>query len=315
MQSNDTEEHLYIIEGQSVKDISAKTNISEENIALLTQRDFEKLNRVKTLGFISIIERYYHTDLSSLREEAVAYYSEHETNEGSVFSYPIMDGRRPRSKPLIGIMLVILVIASWYFLIQYNKKHPGNSFSLGKQNGSSETEVLRDDPAADREISLPVGAKALPKETEPKRIEANPSKPLIQKPVEEVKSTEENVTQVSLETLENNSSSRLGQEHNPPQTKVETIEKITIVPVKRLWFGMIDMDTKKRKHYTVAEKFDIDVAQKQWLVATSPAPFSIEAGETKRFNDARAHYLKLDREGVKVLTREQYIALGGYPKW
>lgn len=316
MQSNDTEKaHLYIIEGQSPKEISAKTNISEENILLLTQRDFEKLNRVKTLGFISVIERHYCVDLSSLREEALVYYSEHETNDDPVFSYPIMEGRRSRSKPLIGIMLLLLVFASWYFLLQYNKKHLAEYLPLGEQNSSGTAEILTDDPVADREISVSTGTKDSSGYRGLKPIEVKPLKRLMQKSAEEAESREENVTQRSSDTPENNTSSKPDTESAPSQVMADGVEKVTIVPEKRLWFGVIDIDTKKRKHYTVAEKFDIDVTEKRWLVATSPAPFSIEGRETKRFNDARVHYLKLDKEGIKVLTREQYIALGGYSKW
>lgn len=48
---------------------------------------------------------------------------------------------------------------------------------------------------------------------------------------------------------------------------------ISIIPVRRLWFGLIDMDTKERKHFSIAEAYQLEVGIKRWLIATSSAPF------------------------------------------
>lgn len=70
-----------ILEENSVKAISKKTNISEDNIEALLAGDFDKLIKVKTLGFISIIEREYKADLGPLKEQALSHYAQYNDTE------------------------------------------------------------------------------------------------------------------------------------------------------------------------------------------------------------------------------------------
>ena len=53
MQLND------IIEKNTIKDIGLKTNIAQENLEKLINKEFEHLDKLKTMGFISIIERLH----------------------------------------------------------------------------------------------------------------------------------------------------------------------------------------------------------------------------------------------------------------
>jgi len=65
-----------ILEENSIRSISKKTNISEQNLERLLASNFANLKKVKTLGFISIIEREYSTDLTAMKEEALGYYAD-----------------------------------------------------------------------------------------------------------------------------------------------------------------------------------------------------------------------------------------------
>ncbi len=86
--------------------------------------------------------------------------------------------------------------------------------------------------------------------------------------------------------------------------------------MNRLWFGIIDMETKERNHFSIDNMYELDVSEKTWLVATSSAAFSLlEFDETKEFNDAKEHYFKIDVNGVEVLSKSDYVALGGWSQW
>lgn len=305
MQLND------LIEEQSVKAISNKTNISEENIERLIQRNFEGLSRVKALGFISILEREYRADLSKLREEAVAYYDEHGEDGSVMLSRPEIEKKRSKSKLLPLIILALLAYASWYFFTQFDRKHLAEYLPFGEHNKSEAQEVAIEEPAPSLTIE-----KSLAEAKEEKSTAGAPADHATEVSDQQPADTEVNVTQSSIVPAVQNDMPETATAETMPQTDAAALEQIVIVPVSKLWFGLVDMDTKERKHYTVSDRFDIDVRNRRWLVATSSAPFTIEAGEVSRsFNDAREHYLKLDKEGVEVLTKQEYIALGGYPRW
>ena len=88
------------------------------------------------------------------------------------------------------------------------------------------------------------------------------------------------------------------------------------MPERKLWFGVIEMGTGKREHFSISDKYEIDIQEKSWLLATSSAPFSfIAQDETQEYNDAKEHYFKVSKEGIESLDKVAYVAQGGYKKW
>ncbi|HEY9189731.1 MAG TPA: hypothetical protein VIM88_02600 [Sulfurovum sp.] len=114
-----------ILEENSIKAVSEKTKISEENLEDLLGSNFDRLKKIKVLGFISIIEREYQADLSALRDEALAYYGEHKEDDNFSVRLPVAEEKKKRSKLFILVVLALLAYASWYFFTQFDKKHLG----------------------------------------------------------------------------------------------------------------------------------------------------------------------------------------------
>jgi cytoskeletal protein RodZ len=307
MQLND------LIEEHSIKAISQKTMISEENIESLIQRDFAALKRVKALGFISILERTYGLDLRTLKEDAVAYYEEHEEAPRITLDRPLLEEKRSQSRLIPLIVLGLLAYASWYFFTQYDRKHLAAYLPFSEHSSKQEkAEQAKSEAPAEVAKSLKIENAIMPSEHtavqgEQEKEEKRPDQ---MQPVD----TQVQVIQSDIPATDN----------RPQETSAETtlntpepaLQSVMIIPERRLWFGLVDMESGERKHYTVAESFVVDVSSKSWLVATSSAPFSLQAGEeTTSFNDARAHYFKIDKHGIERLNKEEYVALGGYAKW
>jgi len=117
MQLND------ILEENSINAISDKTKIAEENLEHLLASKFDALTKVKTLGFISILEREYKADLSAAREKALEYYGQSIEVHLFPIGQPIIDEHRNKPKSLIVIIFLLLGVSSWYFFTQFDKKH------------------------------------------------------------------------------------------------------------------------------------------------------------------------------------------------
>jgi hypothetical protein len=110
-----------LLEENSTKTISLRTNISEENIEYLLKSDFGEIKRVKTLGFISILEREYKVDLDKLREEALAFYEQEGEDESVTIGLPIVEEKKGKSSWLWIVMLLLLAYASWFFFTQFDQ--------------------------------------------------------------------------------------------------------------------------------------------------------------------------------------------------
>ena len=112
-----------ILEENTVKGISQKTKISEDNLEKLLAGNFDALKKIKALGFISIIEREYKADLSAIREEALEYYGQHKEDYHFSVGAPLEEESKGRSKLFLFVVLALLGYASWYFFTQFDQKH------------------------------------------------------------------------------------------------------------------------------------------------------------------------------------------------
>ncbi len=136
-----------ILEENSIRSISKKTNISEENLEALFAGEFDVLKKVKTMGFISIIEREYGADLKPLREQAAAYYADHSEESGMVLDAPMVERKKGKSKFSLLVVLVLLAAASWYFVTQFDKEKLRGLIPFGESKSAvSITEAVDSDP-------------------------------------------------------------------------------------------------------------------------------------------------------------------------
>ena len=184
-----------ILEENSVKSISQKTKISEDNLENLLARNFDVLMKIKTLGFISIMEREYKADLSALREEALEYYASHKEDHAFSVAVPIKEEKKGRSKLFLVVVLALLGYATWYFFTQFDKKHLRGLIPF-KNEQTIESSVAVEDEAVKED--LPVEALTI------ESAVANNTKTVTEETmvVESVKETNETNSSVTQEVNE-----------------------------------------------------------------------------------------------------------------
>ena len=286
-----------ILEENSLKTISQKTKISEDYLENLLNKNFAVIKKIKALGFISILEREYNVDLTTLKEEAREYYGDMREDQSLTLSLPITEEKKEKSKLFIFVVLALLGYASWYFFTQFDKK------TLSKMIPFIGESTLEDFVPDLKVQSTDIDNLSISKvniDSEPLNKESD----INTKPAKE--------TIVEANT-QNTTTTQATEDINPVVTTKKTV---SIVPVHRLWFGMVNMDTKQRENFFVSEAYELDVSAHGWLVATSKAAFSVQDGvEIKEFNDAQEHYFKIDNHGVENLSKNDYVALGGWLQW
>jgi hypothetical protein len=299
-----------ILEENSIKAISTKTKISEDNLENLLNKNFDAIKKIKTLGFISIIEREYNADLTPIKEEAKEYYENMHEDQRVTLGLPIIEEeKKGKSKFFILVVLALLGYASWYFLTQFDKKTLSNMIPFIDE--STLESFLGNKKVASTDVEDLSIAKV--------SVEAAPIK---QEPVTTTQS--EVVSEEVLPVSSENSAEQQDVENSVEVT--QTVEDITpaavtkktvfIVPVHRLWFGIVNTDTFARENFSISKPYELDVSTHGWLVSTSSAAFSLQDGdETKEFNDAQEHYFKIDANGIENLSKSGYVALGGWPQW
>jgi len=108
----------------SLQTISDKTNISIENLEKLSNKEWDKFKRPQAIGLISIIEREFNEDLSSLKAEAIAYFDTHTQKEPNR-PIDLVDaasvaggGSRVISNIVTIVTLGAIGYAGWYYFAQ-----------------------------------------------------------------------------------------------------------------------------------------------------------------------------------------------------
>jgi len=285
-----------ILEENSVKTISQKTKISESNLESLLAGNFDTLQKTKALGFIAIIEREYHADLNRLRENALEYYSENREESGYSTRHYLDEEKKGKSKLMILVVFGLLAYASWYFLTQFDKKNLSGLIPFIDE-GTIENLVNSkevDTSNAAEELSI---AKVTVDDNKAENVVGN---------VEE----ETNAQDVS------NLVDSLVEDNSAEMETDNTLQSVLIEPVDKLWFGLVNMENKERKYFTIDEAYVLETGEKGWLVATSSAPFSLVQGEeTQDFSDAKEHYFKIDKNGIVMLDKSEYVEQGGWHQW
>ena len=121
-----------VIEENSIATISKRTRISVENIERLVNRDFSEMKRVKALGFISILEREFGTELVSLKSECLEHFSscpDEEFDAQLVVTVP-ESGEHSRGQTSKLFMLLVLFgvgYGAWYFFVNKGDLQESNA--------------------------------------------------------------------------------------------------------------------------------------------------------------------------------------------
>jgi len=110
-------EELHKLQRVGAQKIYEQTHIPIQHIQEILQSDFSSFSRVQFLGFVSILEREYNEDLSSLKAFGMSYFDEQEEKKSITLSVAVEE--KSTKKPIylgVAFILFILVVIIQYTL-------------------------------------------------------------------------------------------------------------------------------------------------------------------------------------------------------
>ena len=111
-----------LLENSDIKAISKQTNISESALEAIFANEFCYMKRVRCMGFLSILEREYAADLSTLRAAAEQFYDNN--YEDCSVTLAMEDNRKSHNEssntPTVLFILVLFILASLYFVSKFD---------------------------------------------------------------------------------------------------------------------------------------------------------------------------------------------------
>jgi cytoskeletal protein RodZ len=199
-------------ENHSIDEINKKTKISPISLRFIKNKEFEKLPRVKFIGFVRLIEKKFKVDLGELIEEYENYYNENKKDDVDTEKKEI---KPKKQKSYLWVLIIILFVLSAFLYFSFIKSK--TNIKTAEINNSEKNEVLENNITENNETFK----NSVSEKTIQKNIENNESNVSLNTP--EIKKTKEK---------------NIAKEYN-----------ITIIPNEKVWFRAINIDNNKSVEY------------------------------------------------------------------
>jgi len=231
---------MNVFEKYSIEEINKRTKISPISLKYIKNKEFNKIQRVKFIGFIRIIENEFKVDLSDLIKEYEEATKHIKKDDEITFEKP-----KKNSNFLIILLAITLIIIGGYSLY----KNVNDNKSLIEQNHSI-TKETKNNLIKITEIN------------NSNKIEENQtlSKKNISKNNTTIKET--NITENNL-TIENN--------------LTKQIKSIQIIPKEKVWFRAINLDTNKTVEYLTSSPKELNGSN--WYIKFGHGYITIRYGD------------------------------------
>jgi len=272
------------LQNLGVNELYERTHIARHQIELLLNKSFEKLSRVQFMGFISILEREYSIDLSSLRDDYDREIPIQRVFDEESVSTVLQAKSTERKKWIVGAIVTILLLVIITSITQKELSSAPNEEILKLNSvvakiGVENNRSLELNTTIERTI-----------------VEANVSNLNENKMVPESLSQEQNSS--TLETQ--------GRDFG---------HVLSIKPTSNVWMGMMDLDSGKKTQRKTKKPIIIDTT-KNWLFIFGHGRLQILTSEGSRtLKEKNTAWFIYENGSLKQLSREEFEEKNHGSKW
>jgi cytoskeletal protein RodZ len=199
-------------EKYSIEEISKRTKISPISLRFIKNKEYEKIPRVKFLGFIKIMQREFKEDLSYLIEEYDLATNQKPTQKPQQETKKTPPPKKEKNIIYLLAVILLIITGAVIYLTQNS-----NKISTPQTNQTVANLNIEQNISVENNIS--------------------------QNPNTFATKTSQNTTAVTANIPQNNTS-------NPKVVVKPSIPKnITIIPNEKVWFRALNLDTNKTYEY------------------------------------------------------------------
>jgi len=330
-----------LIDSEGLEVVSEKTNISVNNLKKLLDLDFEGLNRVRALGFLSILRREYGLELDTIEDSIKSYFIEH----ASIDSEPVLVSmdKEEKSPEFLKWIIIVAILGGIWYLYSMGKLNKFLSKSADTQETnltdieelkSNLNNVSEDNAQNGVIIKQENNETKIEINTAPNKTESNNSRTTVidkdsVKIVVEIpkdkSGKEENKTiiiskdagveepQKPSEVIDSDTTAQGDEVADINQT----ITNITINPTRgRLWYGFININTGKKKEFMREKSTPFDLKGGKWILTTGHGFLDVVSEvNTLSIADKKRHYFYIDNKNIKEITRKEFRKLNHGRMW
>jgi len=294
-------DNIKILEEIGLKEISKKTHIEIKFLEYIINSDFGKLNKTNSIGFVKIISREYQLDLSDWLDEARAYWDAQipEYEEEKIFIAP--RGKKiPKSVvSLLAFLILIAILYAAYMFLDKKLNFFENTVLKKDINSTYEETpaVSEAKKTLAQEIIVPEANATTVSEENQSDVNQSVATPVDSKVVESIAINQN-------ETKKTNEMPIVSVNH-----------KSFIEPHKKLWIGIIGLNTYKRTSYVGDGNYSIDPKNDQ-LITTGHGDFTMHfKGVSTQFSRMEPLDFLIKDGKLSQISKEEFKKLNRGTLW
>lgn len=246
---------IKILEKIGLQEVCRKTHIEVKQLEYMINNQFDKLNKINTLGFVKILSREYKLDLTDWLEGFYDYWADHKAEEESKKNKIFIRANSDRSyKKLAWFFLLMMFIAGLFAVVSIFKIDIDLESLLEKTKFETQIAGYQSAPVVQE------AAKSLGVKVEERVIETNGTNTTVEAVIVNI---DDNATQ-RIESNESNSSFNKVEEKNATISTISK-NKAMILPKRKIWVGSISLDNFSRQITSDDKNLTIDLTKKQLI--------------------------------------------------
>jgi len=338
---------ISLLKELGLSEVARRTHIEAEYLGYIADKNFEKLARFNVKGFVKILERELDIDFTSWMNEYEAFMAEHESElkHKTITISPKIPAYTASEKSsyggMLGGIITICAIGALVYFFE-PQKYIGDLSSLFEDKNKSVTysdattvRQAAKNLDAIKDANITVSISSTPKqEDELNKIEENASNfavTQVEQPLPEFNVTVSTSTQSKpaeqnvSKNLQNEQVSNLTDKNasaaiqvTPKSSDVYQLNgqsEIKVVPRRKVWLGMINLDDNKKKSQNASNAVSIEIGKKQ-LIVTGHGEINLEIGDQNiKFSGDNPKRFLVEKDKVTPLTYDEFVALNKGKSW
>jgi len=293
------------LEKIGLHEVCKKTHIEVKQLQYMINNEYEKLNKINTLGFVKILSREYKLDLSGWLEGFYTYWEEHKNDEELRKDKIFIRARKDRSsrKLLWLFLLVILGSGVWmglsFFKIEFNIPALIEMINPSIEKNAT---GFQDAPII-KEAATSMGVKV-----EERVVESNSTNATKEVIAVVVEANQSAVAESNV-SVEKNATLDVPLVQDLPQ------HKAMIMPTRKMWIGIIDLENGSRTESTGDKKLSLDLTKRQ-LIKTGHGYFKLSYdGSVEDFTEQGSTRFFVENGTVKKISEEMFVQINQGKTW
>lgn len=311
-------DNIKVLEQIGLKKVSDETHIEQKYIKYMVDCDFEKLNRINTLGFVKILSRAYNLDLSAWVEAFETHWLETHKDDENKGLFIVVDEKKQSRKFLVLILLIIIIATASFLFALFENKINLDDYIQKEDTSFVQSKIVEDTQKTLDEINISVDAAKVEEFIEDQNqtenievIEEVESNATIADEV--IEETEEVVQVENAEEIKENNEVTTVEDAEQVSERFE--QEAIVSPNIKIWLGVIYLDNKRRRSYLGEGNFSIDTSRDQ-IITTGHGSFNLlQNGQITEFKKQAPLRFLVKDSNITEITFSEFKELNEGESW